>query len=365
VCSAWRRPPGQLTDLLVYHPTQVTQWLYRSVQRPSRPGERAEGGGGGGQGSEERAAGKRPRSPSIERKRSPGRSGRRVAEKEASGRGEERGARVEGHDKSVSTSRCGRPGTNGKTGEGAGSRAENKGGSSANISVQGPDPPALKELHSLVHRMCRAGDGCPSLHARDHRPCSRLHSADIKALEPPPWIRETALTFMRAHPSANRRPGDIARSRCFNAETAWMGGSRTLALRWVGTPKLAETEAPAVPAPHPDAAPSGAPRGAGRKDLLELKRLVERLCLRAAHKCGSKGNSLHKAVHPEDLTRSQASRWVRDELERLVRSHPYRHLKLDAYEKGRCETVERMWRVGLIRQVDTWIEWHDAAASPS
>jgi hypothetical protein len=182
---------------------------------------------------------------------------------------------------------------------------------------------------------------------------------DIKALEElSPWARETALTFLRAHPSAGCEPGGYDRLKFVQAETAWKEGYKQLVRGWVERPKLAEAEAPPVPAPHPDAAPSGAPRGVNWTDLFELKRFVEELCFRAQHHCAFRATGACKAVHPQDLTPSQASRWVRDELERLVRSHPYQHVTPWAFEAWRCEAVERAWRAGLIRQVDKWIEWH-------
>jgi hypothetical protein len=119
-----------------------------------------------------------------------------------------------------------------------------------------------------------------------------------------------------------------------------------------------ETEAPPVPAPHPDAAPSGAPRGVPWKELFELKRFLEELCFRGTKQCPRRARGLCNAVHPEDLNPSQTPRWVRDELQRLVRSHPYQHITPGTYDPRRNEAVEPVWRAGLIRQVDKWIEWH-------
>jgi hypothetical protein len=238
-------------------------------------------------------------------------------------------------------------GREGREGESSG----NSGGSTR----EGPGPPALKELLGVMNRICRCGDSCPSLRLRGQKPCPCLHSADIKALEElPVWARETALTFLRAHPSAEHGPGECDRLRSIKKETAWKEGSGRAVSRWVDNPELAATEAPAVPAPHPDAAPSGAPRGVKRRDLLELKDLAERLCFRVTTECLSYARGACKGLHPEDLCRSRASRWVRDELQRLLNSNPHQHPLT-------CEVVDRAWRAGLIRQVDKWIEWHEAA----
>jgi hypothetical protein len=225
----------------------------------------------------------------------------------------------------------------------------------------GPNRPALEELLGVVDRMCRSGDGCPS-----PRSCPYLHSADIKALEElPPWARETALTFIRAHPSAEFGPGVYDCFKWVKAETAWKEGFRRLVRRWVDKPELAEAEAPAVPAARPDAAPSGAPRGVSGDELFELKRFVEKLCFRGTKQCLRRTMGLCNAVHPEDLTPSQTSRWVRDELQRVAQSHPYQHLTSLAYERSRLEAVERAWKAGLIRQVDKWTEWHDSGEYPA
>jgi hypothetical protein len=66
-------------------------------------------------------------------------------------------------------------------------------------------------------------------------------------------------------------------------------------------------------------------------------------------------------VHPGTLTTSQASEWARDELERITRHHLYQHLTPGAYQINRCTAVMRVWKAGLIRQVDKWIEWQRAA----
>jgi hypothetical protein len=238
---------------------------------------------------------------------------------------------------------------------GRGGRVGESSGNSGGNTREGPGRPALEGLLGVINRMCRSGDGCPSLRLRGQKPCSWLHSADIKALEGlPPWARETALTFVRAHPSAELGPGEYDRQKWIKSETAWKEGSKRLVRRWVDNPELAATEAPAVPAPHPDAAPSGAPRGFKRGDLLELKDLTQQLCFRAASQCAFHARRACKALHPEDLTPSRASRWARDELERLVNSHPYQN-------RRSCEAEERTWKAGLIRQVERWIEWHEAA----
>jgi hypothetical protein len=355
----------------VHQLTQVIQWLYKSVQRLSRPGDRAGEDGGGGKGSEERAAGKRPRSPSVERRRSPSpspsRSRKRPAEKEASGReGSGRGTEVGGGAKEipklVPASGSGGTGPEGKGNDGAKSSHFDTGASSADtFQGPGPDHKALEEVLRLVNRMCRHGDGC-LFQGQDQDPCPSLHSADVKALELPPWARETALTFMGAHPSANCEAGHYDRFKWRQAETAWMGSSKELARRWVDKPELVETEAPAVPAPHPDAAPSGAPRGVKRDELVELKGLVQQLCFRGTKQCPFRSC---RALHPGALTISQPSEWVRVELERMNRNQPYNHLTPETYERSRIEAVERAWKAGLIRQVDKWIEWHDAAGSRS
>jgi hypothetical protein len=225
---------------------------------------------------------------------------------------------------------------------------------------EGPGRPALEELLGVIDRLCKHGDGCPFL--RDRRRCPSLHPADIKALEElPPWARETALTFLRAHPCAELGPGEYDWEKWIKSETAWKEGSRRLVNRWIDDPELAAMEAPAVPAPHPDAAPSRAPRGVKTSELLDLKDFVEQLCFRVTTQCQFHARRACQALHPDDLSPSQASRWVRDELERLVNSNPYQHLPPETYERSRCETVERAWRASLIRQVERWIEWHEAA----
>jgi hypothetical protein len=228
----------------------------------------------------------------------------------------------------------------------------------------GPSRPALEKLVTLAHRLCRLGDSCPSLQGQGQRDsCRFLHSANIKALdELPPCARETALTFLRSHPSADLEPGEYHPLKEKKSQVT--DGLERLARRWVDNPELVETEAPAVPAPHPDAAPSGAPSGVKRRDLLELKRLVLRLGYRGTKQylC-AKGvcNTLHPG-----LTTSQGFEcWARDELERMVQKHPYQHVTPGDEGTERCEAVEWVWRAGLIRQVDKWIEWHDSGEGPA
>jgi hypothetical protein len=291
----------------------VIQWLYRSIPRPSRPEERGEpimeGGDRRREGSDDHAPRKRPRSPSAD-----------------------------ASDKSTSAE----PTTTLETGSSGGGRRR-----------EGPNRPALEDLRRLVDRLCESGDGCPSL--RRQRPCRLLHRADIKTLELPPWARETALTFLGAHPSANAR-SDHDRLRRHKAETAWRLGLKELVEQWLGNPELVATEAPPVPAPHPDAAPSGAPRGVERGDLEELKDLLKQVCLRGDN-CTFSLRSC-PALHPLSST-VWRSPFVRDEVTRLLRTHPYRHLLGPAYQSRRSEAVERAWRASLVRQVDKWIEWHD------
>jgi hypothetical protein len=292
----------------------VVKWVYHSLEaelagrgRTGRDGarqrERSEGEEGWG-------PRKRPRSPS------PDASGRSTT------------------PQSITAQETNCHGRESREGESSG----NRGGSTR----KGPSRTALKELLGVVNRICRSGDACPSLRLRGQKPCPCLHSADIKALEElPPWARETALTFMRAHPCAELGPGEYDPQKWIKSEPAWRHGLKELVERWVDRPELAATEAPAVPAPHPDAAPSGAPWGVKRSDLLELKHLVEHVCFRVTTQCQFHARRTCKALHPDDLSPSQASRWARDELERLVNSHPYQHLPSESYERSRCKTVGR------------------------
>jgi hypothetical protein len=292
----------------------VIQWLYRSVQRPSRPEQRAgpirEGGDRRREGSADRAPSKRPRSPSADPS-----------------------------DKSTSTE----------------STTATETISSGNDHRKAPSRRVLQALLRTVNRMCSYGDGCSSL--RGEKQCPHLHSADIKALEElSPWARETAITFMGAHPSVDAR-SEADYAKMAKASTAWRLGLRQLVERWVDKPELVATEAPAVPAPHPDAAPSGVPRAAERSDLVELKGLLQHVCLRG-DKCTFAPRCC-PALHPLSFTVWQ-SPFVRDEVTRLLGTHPYRHLQGLDYKDGRIEAVERAWRAGLVRQVDKLIEWHDS-----
>jgi hypothetical protein len=172
------------------------------------------------------------------------------------------------------------------------------------------------------------------------------------------WVRETALTLLRSHPFADTTPEEYEHLGGGGQEFTWKEGLKRLVSRWIDSPELVEAEAPAVPAPHPDAAPSGAPRGVGGSDLLELKGLVLRLCWRGTKQCLPRARGVCKNVHPGTLTNPQGSPWARDELERITRDHPYQHLTPAAYQIKRCNTVEQVWKAGLIRQVNKWIEWH-------
>jgi hypothetical protein len=115
-----------------------------------------------------------------------------------------------------------------------------------------------------LDRTCQHGDGCPSLRLVGQAPCHDLHSADIATLELPPWARETALTFMGAHPSARvKRDQQYDCAKGAPHETAWKEGLKQLVSRWMGSPEVAAMEAPAVPAqPAPQRGPlGGASRG--------------------------------------------------------------------------------------------------------
>jgi hypothetical protein len=322
----------------------VVRWLYESIGRPAPHEEGTRDGGDKGRDgvrqrerSEEEGRGprKRPRSPSAERDvdRSP--SGTDM-----------RRAKPRFFDVTNTLANCH-----------VGVGGDKAGGGAAPGRV--PDRPALEELLELTDRLCQHGDHCQSVQGEGEGSCDGVHSAGLaalKGLSVSGWVRETALTFLRVSPSHDMG-GQAGRAR----KVAWKAGLKNLVRRWLNSsdPEMIEAEAPPVPGPHPDADPSGAPMGAGRGDMEELRDLLARLCIRA-YNCKFLGMGLCRAMHPATLTTSGASRWARDELERLLRTHPYGHLKLEAYERGRCESVEQVWRAGLIRQVDKWIELQEA-----
>jgi hypothetical protein len=102
--------------------------------------------------------------------------------------------------------------------------------------------------------------------------------------------------------------------------------------RWLNHPEVIAAEAPPVPGPHPDADPSGAPRGVGRGELEELRDLVARICIRGVN-CKYLTRGLCRAIHPQDVD-VPSSPWAGDELKRLMGTQPYGYLKPAAYERG-------------------------------
>jgi hypothetical protein len=169
-------------------------------------------------------------------------------------------------------------------------------------------------------------------------------------------VRETALTLLRSHPFAHMTPDKFEHPGARGLEVTWKEGIKSLVMRWMTFPELAAMEAPAVPAPHPDAPPSGAPKGFTGSDLLELKRLVVCLCSRGSQCCLECCDKLHG----HSLVEQRVSPWVRDEAGRLLHTHPYDHLLPGDYQLRRCGAMERVWRAGLVRQVERWMEWYDS-----
>jgi hypothetical protein len=351
---------GGLTCWLCRTPEQVVEWLYRGIGRPPAHEEGPKNGGDKGRDgfrqrerSEEegRRPHKRPRSPSAEKD---------ADRRPSSSRNEDQRKPPVELTNTLAARRVG--------GAVSQSRCEDDAPPRENAALTpGPTRAALEELATLIDHLCDHGDSCPSLRDEGLSPCESLHSAGLAALgELPPWLRETALTLVRAHPLAD--PTSAAKAReglardgqpAWGVNKKWKNGLTRIVRRWLNHPEVRAEEAPPVPAPHPDAAPSGAPRGVKRSDLEDLKALVGRLCIRVLNCRFFRVGSCH-AVHPGHLRTAQVSPWVHDELERLLRTHPYRHLNFEAYQKGRCEATERAWKAALIRQVDKWIEWHEA-----
>jgi hypothetical protein len=195
--------------------------------------------------------------------------------------------------------------------------------------ADGPSQAALEELLELIDRLCDHGDSCPSLRGEGVNSCDALHSAGLAALqEIPAWVRETALTFVRAHPLAD--PTSAARAKealardgqpAWGLNRAWKDGLGRIARRWLKNPEARMREPPPLPAPHPDAAPSGAPRGVKRSDLEDLKSLLGRICIRVLN-CKFEPKNQCRKLHPGHLRAAGVSAWVHDEFERLMRTHP-------------------------------------------
>jgi hypothetical protein len=189
------------------------------------------------------------------------------------------------------------------------------------------------ELRNLVQRLCSSGDTCPSL--RGQSSCDYVHRGDLGA-HLPVWVRETALTFMGAHPCADGtvKKADEA-SVCYGPGMGWKKGLTRLVARWLDEPEAVVAEAPPVPGPHPEADSSGAPRGVKRGDLLELRDLVPRICIRGVHcRYLLKGVCYAAIHHPQRATVPVRAPWVADELRRLMDTHSYRHLTPAADERG-------------------------------
>jgi hypothetical protein len=347
------------------------------------PTARALGGGGGGGGGGGRGGGggaggapgarprerseegrgprKRPRSPSFDGSGSSGRPERAYPPGRDTdrGRGDERGGRLGGGYPPEPEHRNGGRGGEGQWGGPAGEptfSARNGG-----AGRERPSREEVEELDKVQQHFCNSGDHCPSL--RDRGPCTYLHSVDIvrRLTHLSHWVRETALTLLRSHPFAEMATEEYeAQDRGFQ-ESTWKKGVQRVVGGWQREPRAMDTEAPPVPAPHFDADPSGAPRGVQRRELADLRDLVPRFCFR--------GRNCHfrvcQGMHAEGLARARVGAWAEREAGRLMGTHPYDHLSPEDYKSWRSEAVERLWRAGLARQADKWMEWHDAASRPA